>query len=194
MLSEANGSACSVTIVSIIRLKYLLLGNLTDPDITWNFVDIGTWSVVEGNVATICGMSCYFHLAHRNRRYDNVDASQACLPFVRPVSLYVVEHIANIRSYCSKKELTTHQSSRGLANEAPSPRGWERNEYNGMLMAHMAICDCPGRGADVELTCASGSGTARSCSMEQKQQEGRHNSTGSGIVVTKEFSVQGCSV
>lgn len=46
----------SVTVVSIVRLHYLLHGNLTSPDITWNFVDIAVWSVVEGNTAIICGM------------------------------------------------------------------------------------------------------------------------------------------
>lgn len=45
----------SVTIVSIVRLNYLLQGNLTSPDITWNFVDIALWSVLEGNVAIFCG-------------------------------------------------------------------------------------------------------------------------------------------
>lgn len=45
----------SVTIVSIVRLHYLLQGNLTSPDITWNFVDIALWSVLEGNVAIFCG-------------------------------------------------------------------------------------------------------------------------------------------
>jgi len=52
-----------VTIVSVIRLNYLLKGNLEDPDITWNFVDIGLWSVIEANIAMFC----------------------ACLPFLRPI-------------------------------------------------------------------------------------------------------------
>ncbi|UKZ60771.1 uncharacterized protein TrAtP1_002042 [Trichoderma atroviride] len=52
-----------VTIVSIVRLHYLLQGNLTSPDITWNFVNIALWSVVEGNTAIFC----------------------ACLPFLRPI-------------------------------------------------------------------------------------------------------------
>jgi hypothetical protein len=46
----------SVTVVSIVRLHYLLQGNLTSPDITWNFVNIALWSVVEGNTAIFCGM------------------------------------------------------------------------------------------------------------------------------------------
>lgn len=46
----------SVTVVSVVRLMYLLRGNLTAPDITWNFVDIGIWSVVEANTAIVCGM------------------------------------------------------------------------------------------------------------------------------------------
>jgi hypothetical protein len=45
----------SVTIVSVIRLNYLLKGDVEDPDITWNFVDIGLWSVVEANIAMVCG-------------------------------------------------------------------------------------------------------------------------------------------
>ncbi|QYS93196.1 Epl1/Sm1 [Trichoderma simmonsii] len=50
-----------VTIVSIVRLHYLLQGNLTSPDITWNFVDIALWSVLEGNVAIFCGKQALMH-------------------------------------------------------------------------------------------------------------------------------------
>jgi len=46
----------SVTVVSVVRLSYLLRGDLTNPDITWNFVDIGLWSIIEGNIAIFCGM------------------------------------------------------------------------------------------------------------------------------------------
>lgn len=45
----------SVTIISVIRLNYLLKLNLNDPDVTWNFVDVGLWSVLEANIAMICG-------------------------------------------------------------------------------------------------------------------------------------------
>lgn len=45
----------SVTVVSIVRFHYLIKGNLTSPDITWNFVDIALWSVLEGNLAIVCG-------------------------------------------------------------------------------------------------------------------------------------------
>ncbi|OAA36444.1 integral membrane protein [Metarhizium rileyi] len=51
-----------VTIISIVRLYYLLLLDLNDPDITWNFVPVGVWSIVEGNIAVVC----------------------ACLPFLKP--------------------------------------------------------------------------------------------------------------
>lgn len=46
---------CSVTIVSIVRFHYLIEGHLNSPDITWNFVNIALWSVLEGNLAIVCG-------------------------------------------------------------------------------------------------------------------------------------------
>ncbi|OAQ67640.1 hypothetical protein VFPPC_15712 [Pochonia chlamydosporia 170] len=52
-----------VTIVSIVRFYYLLSLDLTDPDVTWNFVAVGVWSIVEGNIAIVC----------------------ACLPFLKPI-------------------------------------------------------------------------------------------------------------
>ncbi|UNI18365.1 hypothetical protein JDV02_004638 [Purpureocillium takamizusanense] len=69
-----------VTIVSVVRLSYLLRGDLTNPDITWNFVDIGLWSIVEGNIAIFC----------------------ACLPFLRPVLSKLGFGFLHLSSYHSK--------------------------------------------------------------------------------------------
>ncbi|KAL3959678.1 hypothetical protein ACCO45_004795 [Purpureocillium lilacinum] len=70
----------SVTVVSVVRLSYLLRGDLTNPDITWNFVDIGLWSIIEGNIAIFC----------------------ACLPFLRPVLSKLSFGILHLSSYHSK--------------------------------------------------------------------------------------------
>ncbi|GJN84542.1 hypothetical protein PLIIFM63780_008099 [Purpureocillium lilacinum] len=69
-----------VTVVSVVRLSYLLRGDLTNPDITWNFVDIGLWSIIEGNIAIFC----------------------ACLPFLRPVLSKLSFGILHLSSYHSK--------------------------------------------------------------------------------------------
>ncbi|OAQ65351.2 hypothetical protein VFPPC_06466 [Pochonia chlamydosporia 170] len=90
-----------VTLVSVIRLNYLLKGNLQDPDITWNFVDIGLWSVIEGNIAMVC----------------------ACLPFLRPILNKLTFGIFNISSVGSKP----HHSSNFIKvshNNASSHR-WD---------------------------------------------------------------------
>ncbi|CAI6337812.1 unnamed protein product [Periconia digitata] len=43
-----------VTIVSIIRLVFIMRVDLLSPDITWNFNDAIIWTNVEGNTAIIC--------------------------------------------------------------------------------------------------------------------------------------------
>ncbi|CAH0046963.1 unnamed protein product [Clonostachys solani] len=52
-----------VTIVSLVRLIQVINLDLTNVDITWNFASVGTWTIVEGNVAILC----------------------ACLPFLKPI-------------------------------------------------------------------------------------------------------------
>lgn len=44
----------SVTIISMVRLSYLLHLDLQSPDITWNFVVAVIWTNLEGNIAIIC--------------------------------------------------------------------------------------------------------------------------------------------
>ena len=47
----------SVMIVSIIRLSLLLKLNLTSPDISYEFVSVAAWSIVECNICIVCGKS-----------------------------------------------------------------------------------------------------------------------------------------
>lgn len=52
-----------LTIVSCVRITFVMRVDPQDPDITWNFLDINVWSIVEGNIAVV---TC-------------------CLPFLKPV-------------------------------------------------------------------------------------------------------------
>ncbi|GFP53034.1 satratoxin biosynthesis SC1 cluster protein 4 [Trichoderma asperellum] len=94
-----------VTIVSIVRLHYLLQGNLTSPDITWNFVNIALWSVVEGNTAIFC----------------------ACLPFLRPILSKFTFGIFSLSSLPSKKQPSsgTRGTLRMSYYQKDGPRPWQ---------------------------------------------------------------------
>lgn len=76
--------------MSAVRFHYLLRLDLTNPDITWNFVIVGVWSIVEGNIAIVCGASpsakdksqdALFHVFG----CTNIRDVLACLPFLKPV-------------------------------------------------------------------------------------------------------------
>ncbi|KAH7361104.1 hypothetical protein BKA66DRAFT_471340 [Pyrenochaeta sp. MPI-SDFR-AT-0127] len=46
-----------VTIVSVVRLIFVLALDITSPDVTWNGSDEMMWTGIEVNVATVCGTS-----------------------------------------------------------------------------------------------------------------------------------------
>ncbi|PNY23828.1 Uncharacterized protein TCAP_06229 [Tolypocladium capitatum] len=73
-----------VTVVSVVRLHYLLQSDIKDADITWNFTNMGLWTIVEANIAIVC----------------------ACLPFLR----LIVQKLTNSRHQESSAS-TTLQSS-----------------------------------------------------------------------------------
>ena len=47
----------SVTIISVVRLTFVLALDLTSPDVTWNESEEMMWTGIEVNVATVCGTS-----------------------------------------------------------------------------------------------------------------------------------------
>ncbi|KAK2617009.1 hypothetical protein QQS21_000100 [Conoideocrella luteorostrata] len=100
-----------VTLVSIIRLHYLLKGDLADPDITWNFVDIGLWSVVEGNIAIVC----------------------ACLPFLRPIVHKFTFGLFNLSSVGSKAPQSS--TFNRISRKNHSAHCWEEVGGHGLSSA-----------------------------------------------------------
>jgi hypothetical protein len=56
-----------VTAVSVTRLVYLVSLDITNPDVTWVFIQPQIWTVTELNIAVVCG----------------------CLPQLRPLMLWV---------------------------------------------------------------------------------------------------------
>ncbi len=47
----------SVTIISVVRLNFVLALDIASPDVTWNGSDEMMWTGIEVNVATVCGTS-----------------------------------------------------------------------------------------------------------------------------------------
>lgn len=119
----------SVTIVSIVRLHYLLQGNLTSPDITWNFVNIALWSVVEGNTAIFCGMHASTReLPHLSKKFANfLPLLLACLPFLRPILSKFTFGIFSLSSLPSKKQPSsgTRGTLRMSHYQKDGPRPWQ---------------------------------------------------------------------
>ncbi|KAJ6439443.1 integral membrane protein [Purpureocillium lavendulum] len=107
-----------VTVVSVVRLSYLLRGDLTNPDITWNFVDIGLWSIIEGNIAIVCGMASPLPSLLPPGTAWNVlaDNQKACLPFLRPVVSRVSFGILHLSSYHSKARQKQGDQSHGRSS------------------------------------------------------------------------------
>ncbi|KAI6350726.1 hypothetical protein MCOR25_010441 [Pyricularia grisea] len=58
-----------VTIISMVRLSYLLQLDLESPDITWNFTNAVIWTNLEGNIAIVC----------------------CCLPTLKPILNMIVD-------------------------------------------------------------------------------------------------------
>ena len=78
----------SVVAVSITRLVYILTVDFSSPDVTWNLVNIATWTCIEPHIGIVCGKSfisfCYCNcsplyyqgaraLVHSTRR--NIEAN-----------------------------------------------------------------------------------------------------------------------
>ena len=50
---------CSVVAISIARLTYLVHNDSKSEDVTWNFVDIEIWTMLELGFAILSGASRY---------------------------------------------------------------------------------------------------------------------------------------
>lgn len=181
----------SVTLVSVIRLNYLLKGNLQDPDITWNFVDIGLWSVIEGNIAMVCG-KCHVTTSVSIQ----LNATTACLPFLRPILNKLTFGIFNISSVGSKP----HHSSNFIKvshNNASSHR-WDDIGRSGRTSATVKAKGDAESDESPFVVAASDKGPQRSVSSVKDERTSielgtvppRQNSLGDGIMVTREITMK----
>lgn len=163
-----------VTIVSIVRLNYLLQGNLTSPDITWNFVDIALWSVLEGNVAIFC----------------------ACLPFLRPVLSRFTFGIFSLSSLPSKKQQPSSGTLRMSLHHGGAPRTWQRDSRFVTATSHSRAYSTANETDEHPFAHLTDDGSEHSVPVKERPDGPRIELTNvsvggdSGIVITREFHLQ----
>ncbi|KAL6830242.1 hypothetical protein V8C40DRAFT_181156 [Trichoderma camerunense] len=166
-----------VTIVSIVRLHYLLQGNLTSPDITWNFVDIALWSVLEGNVAIFC----------------------ACLPFLRPVLSRFTFGIFSLSSLPSKKQQPSSGTLRMSLHHRDAPRTWQRDSRFVTATSHSRAYSTANETDEHPFAHLTDDGSEHSVPVKETSDVPRIELTNvsvggdvqpSGIVITREFHLQ----
>ncbi|CAH0003447.1 unnamed protein product [Clonostachys byssicola] len=92
-----------VTVVSLVRLIQVINLDLTNVDITWNFASVGTWTIVEGNVAILC----------------------ACLPFLKPIINKIT--YGRFGSTADKSVNTKGSSKPGQPRQASGAWGMDKN-------------------------------------------------------------------
>ncbi|TLD20533.1 hypothetical protein PspLS_08803 [Pyricularia sp. CBS 133598] len=102
-----------VTIISMVRLSYLLHLDLQSPDITWNFVVAIIWTNLEGNIAIIC----------------------CCLPTLKPILNLVMDGSFATRLGSRKNTYASgdannskHLETIGGTGSGPGPNG--KNSHN----------------------------------------------------------------
>jgi hypothetical protein len=79
----------SVTIVSIVRLRFILGVDLQSPDITWNFIDAIIWSNVECDTAIVCGTGSAQIFTYL--LWTSADSFTACLPALKPLLTFALK-------------------------------------------------------------------------------------------------------
>ncbi|EHK22634.1 uncharacterized protein TRIVIDRAFT_221904 [Trichoderma virens Gv29-8] len=166
-----------VTVVSIVRLHYLVRGNLADPDITWSFVDIALWSVVEGNVAIFC----------------------ACLPFLRPVLSKISFGFFSLSSLSSKKQQQSSGSLKMSHHNRDGPRPWQ-GDSRFATTSHSRAYSTANETDEHPFARLTDDGSERSVPIKERP-DGSHIELGNisgvgepvqpnGIVITREFHLQ----
>ncbi|KAK5998967.1 hypothetical protein PT974_01351 [Cladobotryum mycophilum] len=166
-----------VTIVSIVRLNYLLHTDLSSPDITWNFVDVGLWSILEGNIATIC----------------------ACLPFLRPILSKIPCGMFNLASIASNKQQQSSSNPKpGHPDQSDHLRSWEGDGKYGKLGTHVRSYSRTAGRDEHPFVYLADNGSERdmpTSSQDSRQIELTHIPAGGrtspidGILVTREIHV-----
>ncbi|KKO99683.1 hypothetical protein THAR02_08213 [Trichoderma harzianum] len=167
-----------VTIVSIVRLHYLLQGNLASPDITWNFVDIALWSVLEGNVAIFC----------------------ACLPFLRPVLSRFTFGIFSLSSLPSKKQQPSSGTLRMSLHHRDAPRTWQRDSRFVNATSHSRAYSTANETDEHPFAHLTDDGSEHSVPVKEMPEVPRIELTNvsvggdvvqpTGIVITREFHLE----
>ncbi|KAL7961750.1 hypothetical protein V8C34DRAFT_272282 [Trichoderma compactum] len=163
-----------VTIISIVRLHFLLQGNLTSPDITWNFVDIALWSVLEGNVAIIC----------------------ACLTFLRPVLSRFTFGIFSLSSLPSKKQQPSSGTLRMSFHHRDAPRTWQRDSRFVTATSHSRAYSAANETDEHPFAHLTDDGSEHSVPVKERPDGSRIELTNvsvggdGGIVITREFHLQ----
>ena len=117
---------CSVTIVGIVRLVYLIKTVANSASLTTNLADILIWTGVEVNVSIICGqykaslpaalktsssvvlesLFLAIQCGHpkRRKKLANIKAilsSLACLPSLRPITTFIFNKLKQLRKHTS---------------------------------------------------------------------------------------------
>lgn len=109
-----------VTIISIVRLHFVLHINLTDPDIPWNLVQPAVWSIVEGNIAIVCGRLSIYPLPSFSTLCIVADSSLlACLPFLQPGLSKLTFGVFNRSLRTTRERWTIHGISVRATGDGP---------------------------------------------------------------------------
>ncbi|KAI6462594.1 hypothetical protein MCOR16_010269 [Pyricularia oryzae] len=116
-----------VTIISMVRLSYLLHLDLQSPDITWNFVVAVIWTNLEGNIAIIC----------------------CCLPTLKPILNLVMEGSAATRLGSRKN---TYGSGANNSNhlETIGGTGASSNKHHNIAQDDLELQSGPGGYLDAD--------------------------------------------
>ncbi|KAK1255860.1 hypothetical protein MKX07_008119 [Trichoderma sp. CBMAI-0711] len=167
-----------VTIVSIVRFHYLLEGNLTSPDITWNFVNIALWSVLEGNLAIFC----------------------ACLPFLRPLIIKLGCRNLSLSTATSKKQKQSSTTPRMSLHPNDHPRTWQGDGRFGTSTCHSRAYSTTRETDGHPFVRLTDNGSEASVPVKERPDEpqielgnlpaGGQLAESNGIVITREFHLQ----
>lgn len=194
--ASTNKKRCSILVVSIVRLNFLVRGVFPGPDITWNFTQMMLWFVAEMNVGILCGTFLPTKLTAR--LYDIVCYSNsntfmlACLPLLLPILTKLRRGTVDVESHSTEgpgptphvedgniyplEELTLHGQSFA---EVKAANGIE-TKSRGALYSHYRADD----GSERSLRRPDEE------SVDMSTLDDRRGSDLNGILVTTEISVQ----
>lgn len=119
----------SVTIVSVVRLHFILNLDFKNPDVIWLASEEMNWTITEINVAVICGTSLAGH-SYTYLHIKSLKPTLACLPSLKPIlNLILRGRLLSTQSANSQgqHESTAREGSRVEGSRVSLSRKWSSN-------------------------------------------------------------------